>query len=127
MGYDAEMTRNKLLVATGICLALIAYASLAALTGRPVLVGHHEAYWVVVIERFSAYALLGFLLAFLLPGRFTYACGLVIGVAVTLELLQALRPDRDAALFDVIQKAAGGVVGVAIAQSVLAYLPRARS
>lgn len=121
------MTRNKLLVATGICLALIAYASLAALTGRPVLVGHHEAYWVVVIERFSAYALLGFLLAFLLPGRFTYACGLVIGVAVTLELLQALRPDRDAALFDVIQKAAGGVVGVAIAQSVLAYLPRARS
>jgi VanZ family protein len=127
VGYDAEMTRNKLLVATGICLALIAYASLAALTGRPVLVGHHEAYWVVVIERFSAYALLGFLLAFLLPGRFTYACGLVIGVAVTLELLQALRPDRDAALFDVIQKAAGGVVGVAIAQSVLAYLPRARS
>jgi VanZ family protein len=121
------MSRNHLILATGVCLALIAYASLAALTGRSVLLGHHEAYWVVVIERFSAYGLLGFLLAFLLPGRFTQACLLVIGVAITLELLQALRPDRDAAFFDVIQKAAGGVVGVSIAQTVLAFLPRAHS
>ncbi|MCP3472178.1 VanZ family protein [Bradyrhizobium sp. CCGUVB1N3] len=121
------MTRNKLIAATGICLALIIYATLAALTGRPVLIGHAEAYWVVVIERFSAYGLLGFLLAFLLPGRFTQACLLVVGVAVSLELLQALRPDRDAAFFDVIQKAAGGIVGVSIAQTVLAFLPRPRS
>ncbi|MGV7215088.1 VanZ family protein [Bradyrhizobium sp. UFLA05-112] len=121
------MTRNKLIAATGICLALIVYATLAALTGRPVLIGHHEAYWVVVIERFSAYGILGFLLAFLLPGRFAQACLLVVGVAISLELLQALRPDRDAAFFDVIQKAAGGVVGVGIAQTVLAFLPRSRS
>lgn len=125
--YRTGMRRNHFILATGVCLALIIYASLAALMGRPVLVGHHEAYWVVVIERFSAYGLLGFLLAFLLPGRFTQACLLVIGVAIALELLQALRPDRDAAFFDVIQKAAGGVVGVSIAQIVLAFLPRARS
>jgi VanZ family protein len=122
-----RMSRNKLLAATGLCLALIVYATLAALAGRPVLLGHHEAYWVVVIERFSAYALFGFLLAFLLPGRVTQACCLVIGVAIVLELLQALRPDRDPALFDVVQKVAGGVLGVSIAQTVLAFLPRPRS
>jgi hypothetical protein len=119
------MTRNKLIAATGICLALIVYATLAALMGRPVLIDHHEAYWVVVTERFSAYGLLGFLLAFLLPGRLGQAC-LLVGVAISIELLQTLRPDRDAAFFDVIQKAAGGVVGVSIAQTVLAFLPRPR-
>jgi hypothetical protein len=121
------MTWNRLIVATGICLTLIVYACLAALAGRPVLFGHNEAYWVVVIERVSAYGLLGFLLAFLLPGRFTVACLLVIGVAISLELLQMLRPDRDATFFDLVQKAAGGFVGVSIAQAVLAFLPRPHS
>jgi hypothetical protein len=54
----APMRRNHLIAAAGICLALIIYATLARLAGRPVLVVHAEAYWVVVIERFSAYGLL---------------------------------------------------------------------
>lgn len=115
------MSRNKLLVATGICLLLIVYATLAAMTGRPVLVSHHEALWIVAIERFCAYGLLGFLVASLLPRRPIQACCLVIAVAVALELLQALRPDRDAALLDVFEKAAGGVFGVFLAQAVLAF------
>jgi hypothetical protein len=90
-------------------------------------VSHHEAFWIVVIERSSAYAVLGFLVAFLLPGRVTQACCFVVAVAVGLELLQALRPDRDAALFDVFEKAAGGIFGVFLAQTVLAFLPRPRS
>lgn len=53
------MRRNHLIAAASICLALIVYATLAKLAGRPALLGHHEAYWVVVIERFSAYGLLG--------------------------------------------------------------------
>lgn len=120
----AVMRNKQLIAATVICLALIIYATLAKLSGRPALIGHHEAYWIVVIERFSAYGLLGFLLAFLLPGRMRVSCVLVVGVAIVLELLQAIRPDRDAALFDVFQKAAGGIVGVFIAQTVLAFLPR---
>lgn len=118
------MLRNRLLFATTVCLALIIYATLIRLAGRPALLGHSEAYWIVVIERFSAYGLLGFLLAFLLPGRLTLACLLVTGVAVLLELLQALTPDRDPALFDVVQKAAGGSFGVLLAQTILAFLPR---
>src|SRR5882724_1764508 len=117
------MRQKQLIAATAICLALIIYATLTRLAGRPVLVGHHEAYWIVVIERFSAYGLLGFLLSFLLPGRLFVASALVVGVAILLELFQTLVPNRDPALFDVIQKAAGGVTGALIAQAVLAFLP----
>ncbi|MCG2631502.1 VanZ family protein [Bradyrhizobium sp. WYCCWR 13023] len=112
------------MAASAICLALIAYATLARLAGRPALMGHHEAYWAVVIERFSAYGLLGFLLSFLLPGRFITAGALVVAVAMGLELLQALTLDRDPGLLDVLQKTAGGIVGVIFAQTVLAFLPR---
>ena len=118
------MRRNHLIAAAGICLALIAYATLARLAGRPALMGHHEAYWIVVIERFSAYGLLGFLLAFLLPGRLALACSLVVAVAMGLEVLQTLTPDRDPGFLDVLQKAAGGTVGVILAQTILAFLPR---
>ena len=118
------MLRKPFIAAAGVCLALITYATLAKLAGRPVLIGHSEAYWVVVMERFSAYCLLGFLFSFLLPGRFGLACALVVSVAIGLELLQALTPDRDPALIDVLQKAAGGTVGVLLAQTILAFLPR---
>jgi hypothetical protein len=120
----AAMRRNHLMAAAGICLALIVYATLARLAGRPVLVGHAEAYWVIIIERFSAYGLLGFLLSFLLPGRIRWACAFVVAVAVGLELLQALTLDRDPQFIDVLQKTAGGTVGVLLAQTILAFLPR---
>jgi len=123
-GYAGLMRRNHLIAAAGICLALIVYATLARLAGRPVLIGHSEAYWVVVIERFSAYGLLGFLLAFLLPGRLVLACSLVLAVATGLEILQALIPDRDPRFLDILQKAAGGTFGVILAQTILAFLPR---
>ena len=118
------MRRNHFIGAVAVCLALIVYATLARLAGRPVLLGHSEAYWVVVIERFSAYGLLGFLLSFLLPGRVGLACALVVAVAIGLEVSQALTPDRDPAFVDVLQKAAGGTVGVLLAQTILAFLPR---
>jgi hypothetical protein len=118
------MRRNHFIAAAAICLALIVYATLSKLAGRPALMGHAEAYWVVIIERFSAYCLLGFLVSFLLPGRIKLACALVIAVAVSLELLQSLVPDRDPQLIDVLQKAAGGTVGVLLAQTILTFLPR---
>ena len=121
------MRKKQLIAATVICLALIAYATLTKLTGRPALVGHHEAYWIVVIERFSAYGLLGLLLAFLLPGRVAVTCSLVAGVAILLEVLQIFIPSRDPSFFDVVQKAAGGITGVLLAQTILAFLPRSPS
>jgi len=118
------MRRKQLIAATAICVALIIYATLTKLSGRPALAGHHEAYWIVVFERFSAYAVLGFMFSLLLPGRLTMACVLVAGVAIALEILQSFIPTRDAALFDAVQKAAGGFIGATIAQAVLMFLPR---
>lgn len=121
---SCNMRRNHLMAAVGLCLALVAYAALARLVGRPVVVGHADAYWVIIIERFSIYGLLGFLLSFLLPGRIAAACSLVIVVAVGLELPQMLIPDHAFAPMNVLQKAAGGIVGVFLAQTILTFLPR---
>lgn len=124
IGYAADMRRNHFIAAGGICLALVIYATLVRLAGKPVLVGHAEAYWIIVIERFSVYALLGFLLSFLLPGRFAVASSLVTAVAIGLECAQTLIPDYHFGFLDVLQKATGGVVGVILAQTILAFLPR---
>ncbi|MFT4115657.1 VanZ family protein [Bradyrhizobium sp.] len=118
------MQRSHLIAATAICLGLIVYATLVKMSGRPALVGHSEAYWIIVLERFSAYGLLGFLLSFLLPGRIALACTLVMAVAIGLEALQTFTLDRDARLIDALQKSAGGVVGVILAQAILIFLPR---
>jgi VanZ family protein len=59
-----------------------------------------------------------------LPGRIVVAAVLVVGVAVMLEVLQALIPSRDPAIVDVIQKAAGGITGVLLAQTILGFLPK---
>ena len=88
------------------------------------LAGHGEAYWVIVIERFSVYGMLGFLLSFLLPGRIAVACSLVITVAIGLDIAQALVSDQDPPFLVVLQKAAGGIVGVLLAQTILTFLPR---
>ncbi|MDN3278931.1 hypothetical protein QWJ07_32040 [Frankia sp. RB7] len=119
-----SMRRNHLMAAAGLCLALIAYATLARLVGRPVIVGHAETYWAIIIERFSIYGLLGFLLSFMLPGRIAAACSLVIVVAIGLELAQTLISDHAFASIDVLQKTAGGIVGVFLAQTILTFLPR---
>ncbi|WP_354266489.1 VanZ family protein [Bradyrhizobium sp. I1.7.5] len=106
------------------CLALIVYATLARLAARPALLGHAETYWVVVIERFSAYDLLGFLLSFLLSGRFTLSSALATSVPILLELLQALTPDHEPEFFDVSQTVVGGIIGVTLSQAILIFLPR---
>jgi hypothetical protein len=58
------------------------------------------------------------------PGRIRLASAFVIAVAVALEVFQAMTPDRDPRLIDVLQKAAGGAFGVILAQTILAFLPR---
>jgi hypothetical protein len=114
----APMRRNHLIAAAGICLALIIYATLARLAGPcgGLLGRRHRA-----LQRLRP---VGFLLSFLLPGRLKRACAFVVAVAVGLEVLQAVTPDRDPRLIDMLQKAAGGTIGVLLAQTILAFLPR---
>jgi VanZ family protein len=118
------MRHNKLITATVVCVALTTYAALILLSGRPALGGHHADHWIFLVERFCAYGVLGLLLAFLLPGRFVVACFFVVCVAALLEVLQTLIPTRDPALFSLVQKVAGGISGVFLAQAILIFVPR---
>ncbi|WP_426434879.1 VanZ family protein [Bradyrhizobium genosp. P] len=111
-----RMHRTPVIAATVACFLLIAYATLTSLSSRPVLLGPNEALWIVVIERLVAYLIFGLLLSWLLPGRAILACTIVVSMAILLELLQELRPDRDPAMLDVLEKAAGGIVGVFISR-----------
>ncbi|KJC62779.1 antibiotic resistance protein VanZ [Bradyrhizobium sp. LTSPM299] len=110
------MHRIHVIAATVACLLLIVYATLTSMSNRPVLLGPNEAPWIVVIERFVAYLVFGFLLSWLFPGRTILACTIAVGIAILLELLQGLRPDRDPAVLDVLEKAVGGIVGVFISR-----------
>lgn len=118
------MPQNRLMAATGMCLTVIAYATLIRLTGRAALLGHAEGDWVVVIERFSAYGILGISLSFVLPGLFHLSCALATSVPILLELLLELTAGRDPIFFFLFQKIAGGIIGVILAQAILAFLPR---
>ena len=118
------MPQNRLMAATGMCLVLIAYATLIRLTGRDALLGHAEADWLIVIERLSAYGILGFSLSFVLPGLLSLCCALAASVPILLELLLELIASREPAFFDLFQKIAGAIIGITLAQAVLAFLPR---
>jgi VanZ family protein len=112
------MRQKTILAATALCLAFIVYATLTRFGARPVLVGRYEALWIVALERFGAYAVLGVLLGCLLPRRLATACVLVVGAAILLELLQSLIPDRHPAIIDVVEKVVGAVSGVLLARIV---------
>ncbi|WP_456765806.1 VanZ family protein [Bradyrhizobium sp. USDA 3650] len=114
----------QLKVVTGLGLALTTYAAVAALKGWPAIVGHHHDDGVMFIERLCLWALLGSMLSLLLPGRPMLVCGFLIVTSLAIELSQILRPDRYPALFSAAQKILSGIVGAAIAQVVLMFLPR---
>jgi VanZ family protein len=116
----AKLFQWLIIVAAVAWLAFLAYATLSSIGLRPVLIagaGRHEPGMIVFLERFIAYALLGFLFYFATRGRIGLACALVVGVAVLLELLQIFRPDRDPGAFDALQKSVGGLVGVLSART----------
>ena len=119
------MRRNRQLTfAIGFCLGLTTYAIVAALQGWPAIGGHHHNAAGAFIERFCAYALFGTGLSFFLPGRVLLVCALLVISSLSIELSQALRPDRYPSVFYAAQQIFGGIVGAAIAQAVLMFLPR---
>lgn len=114
------MFRKLIAAAAWSCFILIIYATLSSLSRRPQLTSN-EWELIVFIERFGAYALLGSLFVLAYPRRITFVCLLVLGSAVLLELLQIFVPDRDARISDALEKLAGGVVGIWLADAVLTF------
>lgn len=114
------MSRKLVIAIAAAVLVLIVFATLSPMAWRPVLVSHMESENVAVVERLLAYAVMGFLIAVLLPKRALLPYVLIMLLAVGLEVLQEFRPDRHALIGDGLQKAAGGVIGVFFAKLVAA-------
>ncbi|QPF87126.1 VanZ family protein [Bradyrhizobium genosp. L] len=116
------MSRKLVIGAAAGILVLIVFATLSPMAWRPVLISHMESENIAVVERLLAYALMGALIAVLLPRRALLAYILIVLLAAGLEFLQEFRPDRHALIGDGLQKAAGGVIGVFLANLINAKL-----
>jgi hypothetical protein len=101
---DYVMSQRLIIAAAWTCLAFIVFATLSPINARSVIAGGY----FTIVERFGAYALLGLLFYSAYPRHLKLVCLLVFGSAVTLELLQAMAPDRDPRALDAIEKMLGG-------------------
>lgn len=95
-----------------LVLAVIVFSTLSPIGMRPHLGAAH-------LERFAAFALLGFLFAIVYPGRIVAVLLWVVAAVAGLELLQMLASGRHARLADLAVKAAGGVCGITSAWLVM--------
>lgn len=111
-GALAAVRRIATVLAWAI-LAVVVFSTLSPIGMRPRLGA------LVHIERFGAFALLGFLFAVAHPRRIAAVLACVVAVTVGLELLQVLASSRHARLSDLAVKTAGGVFGVGCAWLVL--------
>ena len=102
------MLRKLAIAGAWSCLAFIIYATLSSIDARPVIAGGY----FTILERFGAYAVLGFLFHLAYPRHLTFVCIIVFASAVVLELLQNFVPDRDPRLLDAVEKLLGGAVGL---------------
>jgi len=94
------LLRRSIAVLAWLTLALIVYATLSPIGLRPG-VGTGSS---VGFERLAAYALLGSLFVVAYPRHFIPISILILGVVISLELLQQLTPDRHARMADAAQK-----------------------
>jgi hypothetical protein len=96
-------------------LAFIAYATISPIQYRPTLPMPSS------FERFAAFAVLGSVFCAAYPGRMVFVCLIVVGGAVLLEVAQLLTPDRDGRILDLIEKMAGGAVGIVTGRAILSF------
>jgi VanZ family protein len=103
-----SIIRRCALAAGWLLAAIIAFSTLSPLHLRP-KTGHPD------LERFAAFFLAGVCFAIAYPRyRRWIALSVVVGAAL-LEAGQLLVPGRDAHVHDAVVKAAGGLIGVALA------------
>ena len=121
VGYNVRMF-HKLIAAVAWAYSIfIIYATLSSIDARPELtgLGFYKAFFTIV-ERFAAYAVLGYLFYLVYPRNIALVCLIVFGSAVILELLQIFVPDRDARIVDALEKFAGGAAGILASRIFLA-------
>ena len=115
-------------------VSLIAYATLTKVqfiytvygTIKPFLFGVDMATWAH-LEHAIAFLTLGCLFAATYPRRTALVCLIVVGSALTFELLQTLTPDRHGTLFDAFEKVVAGCAGIAAVKVLQLVLARKRA
>ncbi len=79
-----------------------------------------------LFEHVIAFAVFGALFTLAYPRRVVPVCTAVFVIAVGLEYLQTLTPDRHGTLLDAFEKVAGGAFGIIAAQAFLRLQDRRR-
>ncbi len=96
-------------------LAFIVYATISPVQDRPTLPTSSA------FEHSIAFAVLGILFCLAYSRRVILVWLVVLGSAVTLELLQFFTPDRHGRVRDAIEKMAGGAFGILAARAMLYF------
>jgi hypothetical protein len=99
-------------------LMLVALAVLVPIEYRPTSTFSPD------VERFAAFAAVGFAFALAYPRRLWLAALVVVGAALTLEALQMISPTRHGRLPDASIKALGAAVGFVIGWLLLIWQAR---
>jgi hypothetical protein len=115
------MHRTLMIGAAWAYFAFIVFTTLSSLGARTELPTSGFEDFFTVVERFGGYAILGLLFCLAYPGNLSFACILVFGSAVVLELLRDYSPDTGAAYIDFLEKLFGGAAG--IFSGILFYRP----
>jgi VanZ family protein len=96
-------------------LLLVAIAALAPIGFRPM------SSLPPTIERFAAFAVVGFAFALAYPRQFWLATLIVIGAAALFEAMQVLSPSRHGRLADAMVKVLGGAGGLVVGWILLSW------
>ena len=102
------MNPRTLQLAAWASLALVAFAALAPIELRP------TSSMPPTVERFAAFAAVGFAFALAYPRHFWTAALTVIVATFLLEALQVLQPSRHGRLADALVKLTGGAGGLIV-------------
>ena len=99
---------NFLRIAAWLLFAAIVMVTLGPIGLRP------RTDFPVNLERMLAYLAMGLAFALAYPRHIWWAVTLVVVGAISLELLQELRPDRHGRQMDALVKIAGAIIGLGL-------------
>ncbi|MGX4770567.1 VanZ family protein [Bradyrhizobium guangdongense] len=118
--YAHRMLRKLLALAAWGTLAFICFVSLSPMHFRPEATLESSA----ASQRIIAYFLLGLLFGAAYPARLIRSLMFVIFVALALEAMQELTPDRHGRVIDALEKVVGSVSGCVAARAIQVLIDR---
>ncbi len=113
------MVHRIVAVVAWAVLIFIVYATISPIGDRPSMPAS------TTFQHLAAFAALGALFCLAYPRQIPLVCLIVLGSALSLELMQMLTPDRHGRVQDAIEKISGGAAGILAGRAIL-YFEQAR-